>query len=202
MFAVCDSSHTRLVVPPKVFSIPTVIPYQIYLNFNGPENTTIPAFISQKNQIMGALVCGEKIAHVLKAFCVPESTIQSLKKKYMETGSTHNLPQKGHPPKLSPHGCCHMLFFAMKNDRMTWKAIGNSWSPKVSRSTALRVLREQGAKRRKMRRVPYISVVNRRIWREFGKHLRGWTNREWENIIFSDECYVYIGGSPGNFFIT
>ena len=45
-------------------------------------------------------------------------------------------------------------------------------------------------------------MVNRRIQREFGKHLRGWTNREWENIIFSDECYVYIGGSPGNFFIT
>lgn len=155
-----------------------------------------------KNQIIGALACGVTVAQASRLYNVPDSTIRSLRKKFNTTGTMHNLPRSGRPRKLSPRARRRMLYFALKHDRIAWKHIGEMWSPKVCRTTALRVLKEQEARRCRMRKVPYISRANRRIRREFASRFRGWTDGEWANVIFSDESYVYIGGSPGCFYIT
>lgn len=56
--------------------------------------------------------------------------------------------------------------------------------------------------RRKMRKVPYISKANRRARRDFAQRFKDWTEEDWANVVFSDECFVFIGGSPGSFYIT
>ena len=120
-----------------------------------------------KNQIIGALIAGITVAQAARLFGVPDSTIRSLKNKYEETGSTHNLPRSGRPMKLSPRARRHMLIFALKNDCLPWRDVAKLWSPKVSRTTAFRVLLEEVAKRRKMREVPFISKANRRARQAF-----------------------------------
>lgn len=84
---------------------------------------------------------------------------------------------------------------------MTWEEVGKAFSPKLSRSTAIRYL-GRDAKRVKLKKEFYISPTNRKARRSFARKYKDWTDKEWGSVIFSDECYIYIGGNPGNFYVT
>lgn len=130
-----------------------------------------------------------------------KSTVFDIKERFKATGTVKNRPCRGCPPILSPRGRRRFVYFARKNDRLTWEEAGKEFIPKLSQSTAYHDLKDE-AKQIKLKRRFYISPKNRAARQAFAWQYKDWTDEEWMDIIFSDECYVYISGNPGNFYVT
>ena len=54
-----------------------------------------------RNQIIGQLQAGRRIADVARHFNICKRTVMRLRQKYHQAGSTKNLPKTGRPPKTT-----------------------------------------------------------------------------------------------------
>lgn len=157
---------------------------------------------AKKNRIIGELKFANSYAEVARAEHVPESTVRSIYTRYKARGTTENLPRSGRKSKLSGPGDRYLTRLARKNRRIPFKELGNLVTPAVSQSTVRRKLASQGYHRRVARKGPYLSNTAKLIRCRWAMQFRkvGW--RYFEDVVFSDESYIYIGGNAGRIFVT
>jgi hypothetical protein len=77
--------------------------------------------------------------------------------------------------------------------------IGNELQPKLSATTVREHLAGKGYHRRVARKVPFLKKdqkLKREAWAKFVKGI------DWSKVIWSDECYVYIGNTHGWVYVT
>lgn len=156
----------------------------------------------KKNRLIGAIISGASVAEAAALFNFPYSTASDIWKKYKKYGSTQNLPRSGRPPKLTDTSKRMLIRSAVKSRRMPFSELGNQLPVMVSKSTVRRVLEKEGYHRRVARKVPYLTAHHRSARLSWGKMYRRFTMRNWRQVIFSDECYVYLGDSHGRIFVT
>jgi hypothetical protein len=74
--------------------------------------------------------------------------------------------------------------------------------PRISASAIWKILNEVGMHRRKAHKVVYLKQTQKRSRVRWAKDHKDWGSDDWERVIWSDECYVYIGDDKGTVWIT
>lgn len=151
----------------------------------------------KKNQLVGAIRAGKSIAESSLLFSIPYSTARDIWKRYKNTGSTENYLRSGRPTKLSDVMKRHIIQTALKSRRKPFREIGNEIGIKVSEGTIRNVLREKGYRRCVARKVPYLTDKHRKARLSWAWMYRRFSKRNWQRVIWSDECYVYLGDNRG-----
>jgi len=157
---------------------------------------------SIKNRVIGAILAGEKIAEAARMFHLPWSTTDDIWKRYQKRGDTKNLPRPGRPPKLSDADTRQIVRLLRKERRMPFKEIGNTLNLDASASTIRRAAKAQGYYRRVARKRPYLTKAHKAARLQWGKKYQRWRYGKWSKVIWSDECYVYLGDTRGRVYVT
>ncbi|KAF5365709.1 hypothetical protein D9758_003123 [Tetrapyrgos nigripes] len=148
----------------------------------------------KKNRLVSAIQAGKTIKEAAEMANIPHGTAKKIWDRFCKTGSTKNLPCSGHPSKVSDHTKREMVRVAKKDRKMPFREIGNLMEPVLSASTVGNHLAEENYHRRVVRTVPYLKRDQRQkrlAWARDNCH------QDWEKVIWSDECYVYIGDTKG-----
>ena len=78
----------------------------------------------------------------------------------------------------------------------------NQVTADISTSTVRRILDGEGYHRWVARRVPYLTKKHKQARLAWAKKNKGMSREDWGQIIFSDECYVYLGDKQGCIYVT
>lgn len=155
-----------------------------------------------KNRLVGAIEAGKSVREAGRMFGVKKSTADRIWKRYKSSGNTENLPRSGRPTEVSERTKRLVLRTAITHRRKAFREIANEMLPKISESTVRNILAAEGYHRRAARKVPYLTKrhkIDRMRWAQLYK---AFTNVDWAKVIWSDECYVYIGDDRGRIYVT
>lgn len=157
---------------------------------------------SKKNQLIGAIRSGKTIAQSARLVDMPYSTASDIWKKYRKTGSTRNLPRSGRPSKLTEATKRFIVRTALKTRRAPFREISNQLEGEVCEETVRSVLRERGYHRRVARKVPYLTRSHKQARMSWARMYAKYKKRDWGRVMWSDECYVYLGDDRGRIYVT
>ena len=129
-------------------------------------------------------------------------TAQHIIKRYQKIGSTSNKPRPGCPQKLNHYDKHQILRTALKQCRAPFQVITNQISTHVSVSTICNVLAQYGYHRQVARRVPYLMCMHRHARLNWARINKLFTQQNYWRVIFSDECYMYLGDNCGHIYVT
>ena len=155
-----------------------------------------------KNRIVGRALETGNAAQAGRDENVNPRTAQRIVKRYQQTGSTSNKPRPGHPQKLNDYDKRQILRTALKQRRAPFQVVTNQISAHVSISTIRNVLAQHGYHRRVARRVPYLTHMHRCARLNWARINKPFTRQNYLRVIFSDECYVYLGDNHGCVYVT
>lgn len=155
-----------------------------------------------KNRIVGHIEATQSVAKASAYYQVAWSTCHDVFHWYQETGTTSNLPRSGWPTILSPRGQRRFGRTALKEDSKSIREVANDFSPKISRVTAQRVLKNQEIYRFRRKRVPYLSEGSRMKRLQFAYQNRSKTAQYWGRIFFTDETYIFVSGKHTSAYVT
>lgn len=168
-----------------------------------PGHTHGPQYDSPlKNRVIGAIQSGLKIRGAAALFGVPPSNASRWWSNFKKRGITHNLHRSGRPHKLSDRTKRYLVSQAVKHRRMSLRALGKTISPQISGNTARRVLADAGYHRRVAVHKPYLTKEHKIFRQKWAKKYEHWQTNLWEHVIWSDECYVYMGDNGGPVYVT
>ena len=157
---------------------------------------------SKKNRFIGAIYSGKNVTAAAHQENIPLSTAYDLAKKYKQTGSTHALRRSGRPPTLSDRDERNVIQVARQNHHKSYSEVQSLIRPTVSETTVWCTLNKHGYGRRVTRKVPWLRPEHKRARLIWGRAMRSMKVKAWERIIWSDECYVYIGDTKGRVYVT
>lgn len=156
----------------------------------------------RKERIVGTILAGRTIQ---EAADLHHTTWLSCKKafdQFLCTGSTHYENRRAGKKKLSRAQQDHLVDMAITNRRMSLRDLGNNMDPKVSRSTVRKELAQRDFHRCKARHKPALQDYHRCDRLAFAHGSKSLPSNWLDKVIWSDETYVYAGGSPGAIFVT
>lgn len=154
----------------------------------------------QKNRFIGRVESDAKhnVAAAARLENMNPRTARDIFKKYKATGSTHRRPGSGRPPKLGPAAKRLVVREARKKRRAPLADIGNIVG--ASASVVRRELKAQGYRRCKAARVVFLTALQKQKRLSWAR-VQAERDR-WDDIIWSDECYVIVDGSRNVVFVT
>ena len=155
-----------------------------------------------KNRIVGYAQATGNAAEAGRKENVNPRTAQRICKHFAETGSTARKKGSGPPTKVTDYDKREIVRTARKNRRMALGQLRNQVAADISTSTVRRVLDSEGYHRRVARRVPYLTRKHKQARLAWAKKNKGMSHEDWGRIIFSDECYVYLGNKQGHIYVT
>jgi hypothetical protein len=80
--------------------------------------------------------------------------------------------------------------------------IGKRVTPNISTTSVRNILANKGLHRRKARKVVFLTKPQKQKRKAWAIRHRNWKDEDWEWVIWSDECYVYIGDDCGTVYVT
>ena len=146
-----------------------------------------------KNRIVG---CTLETGNAAQAGCDENGnpcTAQHIVKHCQKIGSTSNKPHPGHPQKLNHYDKHQILWTALKQCWAPFQVITNQISTHVSVSTVRNFLAQHGYHQWVAHRVPYLMCMHRCAWLNWARINKPFTQQNYQGVIFSDECYMYLG---------
>uniref|UniRef100_A0A3Q0QR15 Transposase Tc1-like domain-containing protein n=1 Tax=Amphilophus citrinellus TaxID=61819 RepID=A0A3Q0QR15_AMPCI len=122
-----------------------------------------------------------------------------------ETGSVQDRKRPGRPPKMSAACERHIKLMSLRDRKLTSGAIAESLHENnglpVHPSTVRRSLSRSKLHGRVAARKPLLRPRNRARRRQFAEEHRGWTNAQWEQVLWTDESKFEIFGSRRRKFV-
>ncbi|KAF4620782.1 hypothetical protein D9613_000081 [Agrocybe pediades] len=155
-----------------------------------------------KNKLIGAIVMGATISEAGRRFGVSKTSAHRIWKRYESQGNTENLPRSGRPSKVNDRMRRCIVQTARKNRRMPLTEVAKNIPANISISTIRRVLAKEGYHRRCARKVPYLTNRHKSERLSWAKLYKGFTRENWKSVIWSDECYIYLGDSHSRIYVT
>ncbi|KAJ3527972.1 hypothetical protein NMY22_g9584 [Coprinellus aureogranulatus] len=156
----------------------------------------------KKNRFVGAVQTGTSVPQAAKLYGIGRSTGYEIWNKFQETGSTSNRPRSGRPRKVTSRNERHIINEIKANRRKPFKVIARENPADISDRIVRKVAASHGYHRCVAKKKPYhtkLQKTKRYIW---AKDHEDWTNNEWKNVIWSDECYVHLDDTSGRIWVT
>ena len=121
------------------------------------------------------------------------STVSRILKKFKTEGTVQKSRRSGRPKKFDPRGermvtrvtkCYRFDRLSVITDEVKKRYPGTN----VSKRCVKRILHKYGIHSHARKRKPFVSLENRKKRIQWSKALRDWQVKDWENVVFSDEC--------------
>ena len=133
---------------------------------------------------------------------ISHQTVKRIWTKYEKTGNVdNNWSLKGRPTVLSEDDLEILIDSCSENRTLSSKERKEELELVASRSTINKALLEHGFKAYKARKKPPLTAQNIQDRLEFAQNLDFWSEEDWYNIIFTDECAFRLTNSNGRVFI-
>ena len=156
----------------------------------------------KKNRLIGIVLGGQSVHQAGKMVGIPASSADRIWKKYMATGSTRNLPRSGRPRSVTDNTERLIVRTAVKERRLLFQEIANLIDPKISDATVRNVLAGAGYHQRVACKVPYLCITHKQDGMRSAQKYKSYNTEDWGKIIWSDECYIYLGDNRGRIYVT
>ncbi|GLB39040.1 putative encoded by [Lyophyllum shimeji] len=156
----------------------------------------------KKNRLVGAVHAGLPVAQAAAQNGIHPRSAFRIMKKQRTTGTVSRQPRSGRPPILSERDKRYLARTAVKERRLPFTELGNATNLNVSTSTIRNALAAEGFHRRVAKKVPYLTKAHKKSRMYWARKYRSWLLREWGKVIFSDECYIYLGDNCGRIYVT
>lgn len=156
----------------------------------------IPNILSETRlKIIDMLSNGIPQSEVAKTLHISRCAVQKNWIKFKNTGTINNLPKKGRPSKITPRLERTIVIKSKLNPFLSLKDIKIEIKSTidVSRMTICRVLNRNGLKTYRAAIKSKLSHKHTKNRLKFAKDYKRFSQSDWNNIIFSDECSVKIG---------
>jgi len=157
---------------------------------------------SERDRLIGAIEAHKSVSKGAAQENIPVWTARDIYNKYKETGSTEDLARTGRPQVITERTARHVVREARKNRRKPLADIGKSVVPQISGGSVQRVLNSAGYHRRVARKVPYLRIEQKKARMQWARVNRKLSEKDWEDITWSDESYIYIGDTHGRVYVT
>jgi transposase len=158
----------------------------------GPELTPY-----ERGKVVARWEDGKTVPDIHRKMHIARSTIRNT----IEAGSNReqgrSLPRSGRPKALSRSEEQYILYLARRFPKCTYRQLGESILPRVSRKTIYRILKRHHITRWRARKRPFLTkevAKERYRWAKIHRH---WTDSQWEQVEWSDECSVAQGKGKG-----
>ena len=152
----------------------------------------------QRKQAIGRLHAGQSARVIANDFNRSNRTIERLRQRYNVTKSTNDRPRSGRPKVTTPRQNRYMYILRQPlNDRFASASetarhtVGTHQRP-VSDDTVRRRLRSNKLRCRCPYRGPVLTQRHCQTHLQWTIHRQNWRNRQWRNVIFSDESRYCI----------
>ena len=155
----------------------------------------------QREQAIGRLHAGQAARVIANDFNCSIRTIERLRQRYNATNSTNDRPRSGRPQVTTPRQNRYILRQHL-NDRFARASetarhtVGTHQRP-VSDDTVRRRLRSNNLRCLRPYRGPVLTQRHRQTRLQWTIHRQNWRNRQWRNVIFSDESRYCISTTDG-----
>jgi len=125
---------------------------------------------------------------------VPIRTVTRLVKTFRKDGTYKRKPCGGsHAKKLSDRDVRAIIRVSKTHRCSTLSEITNICSTQVSRSTIRRALHESGIFSRIVVKKPFLTHRHMSQRLAFAQKYCGWTIKEWERVVWTDESTFEVG---------
>lgn len=154
--------------------------------------------LPDRNQILGLLAAGVRQKEVARRFHVAQSTVSRLLQRYNTTGTASDRPRPGTPRVTTRRQDVYIRQRHLRNRFLTATSTANivigNRGRAVSRNTVKNRLREHGISCYR----PYKGIVLTRRHRQARlQWARQNRNRNWTNVVFSDESRYNLFHADG-----
>ena len=153
----------------------------------------------QRSRAIGMLQANMSVIRVANHFRVSRQSINNLKNKYQATGTVVDKPRSGRPRVTTAAEDRHIRTTHLRNRFQTAAETSRQFrqARPVCKKTILRRLRAAGI----VARLPAKRILLRRrhtIARlQWAQQHRRWAVRQWDNVVFSDECRFQMETNDG-----
>lgn len=135
---------------------------------------------------------GRTYQHVANVLNVSKSVVHRVVRRHRETGSYKR--RRGQGPKFatSSRDNRFMVLTSLRNRTFTHVKVRNelqrSRGVNVSTRTVRRRLADTGIRSYRALRAPKLTPAHREKRREYARKYGQWTEEQWSNVLFTDEC--------------
>jgi transposase len=164
------------------------------------SRTEIPE--STKNQFIGAMKISGKLRQSAELLGIKRSTASDIWQRYKSTGSSTNLHRSGRPSKLNDRGQRAVMREILKDRKKPFPQIAKDVPGDISPEIVRKVADSEGYHRRVARKVPFLTARQKKKRLDWAEDFDGIDEKEWDNLLPSDECYVQLDDSNGRIFVT
>ena len=126
---------------------------------------------------------------------MPRSTVQTIIKRFRETGTVDSVPRSGCPPKLNDRDLRLLQRIVTKDAtsrRAHIKEIQEDLGLDVSTQTICQALKNMDINSYSAARKPFVNAINAKKRVAWCKERLKWTIEDWAKIIWSDEVSVEV----------
>lgn len=89
-----------------------------------------------------------------------------------------------------------------ENRRKPYSEVANEMGIEASDKTLRTAFAKEGYHRRIARKKPFLDQIKRDKRLRFALQHRHWTREDWRKVIWTDECYIWLGGSCRKIYVT
>lgn len=114
-----------------------------------------------------------------------------------KTPYTASAPRSGRPLKMTRRQRRYLIHLAKRSRRAPLGILCRSITIRVSMKTARGVLKQAGLQRRRAKRKPYLSKIQKLKRLLWCKERRNWTIEDWADMIWTDESRFEVGHIGG-----
>lgn len=162
---------------------------EISNNSNKPRKELSQAL---RIQITTALDWGHSVREICEKYSVSRSAVYYTKKRQLVRQNNASLPRSGRPKKLSDREERRLLRYIRLNPKATFKKISTDIQCPVGRTTIKSILKEYNIAHWVAKKRPNLTpevAAKRLAWAKDHR----WSHKQWEQVIWSDECSVERG---------
>jgi transposase len=141
---------------------------------------------------------GTSLPEIANLYGVHLRTVQRILKNYQERGYHIDAPRSGRPPRLDQRAIRHLNHHVERNRRQPLADITqhvNTFTiPPVASRTVKRALNKAlGLNAHVAAKKPFLKKVHRQARHRWARGHRGWGEKDWHHVIWTDESSVEIG---------
>ena len=147
----------------------------------------------KKNWFIGAVEAGKSIRAAAATYDISPATAQDIWKKFQETSTTHMWSGHCQPAKITNQLKRSVIRKARANQRLALGLVGKLVTPQILATAVQRILDNVGMHRGQGHKVVYLTKDYKQHRKEWAWEHKSWAEEDWNRVIWSDKCYVYIG---------
>ncbi|XP_053384473.1 uncharacterized protein LOC128550131 [Mercenaria mercenaria] len=147
----------------------------------------------QHERAIAMMQCNRRAEDIVRLFGCTKATINSLRRRFQQTGSTSDRPRSGRP-RVTTQADDNFIKMTSLRNRFQPATVTAATLPgrQVSADTIRRRLRMYGIRPRRPYRGPVLTQRHRRARLARAQRHQRWRRVDWNMVIFSDETRIQL----------